>query len=234
MPITRRTLLLAAAGLVAGCTPHQRGLRPGPRWPEQVSAPHSPGRQPDFASQPDRNPDHASSQTASDLGAIPRSRWTRHHARPNHVNAMNGVNRITIHHEGWKTVYFTDYQKTTQRLERIRHSHVNNHGWGDIGYHFVIDRAGRVWEARDLKYQGAHVSDNNPHNIGVMMLGNFQKQYPSQQQLNALKSFVQKLMNRYHVPAYPIHPHRELGQTSCPGQYLQPEVQSYRRNGTWS
>ena len=234
MAMMRRLVLLMLVGVIGGCTPHQGGMRPGPRWPSEVSVPNGPGREPTYgntasgsvASRGDHETDGA-----GPLGVIPRQQWTQHRARPGSVNAMNGINRITVHHEGWEQVYYTGYAKTAQRLERIRHSHVNNHGWGDIGYHFVVDRAGRVWEARDLRYQGAHVSDHNKHNVGVMVLGNFQEQYPSQEQLRGLQQFLGKLMRRYNVAASRVYTHRELGQTSCPGQHLQPKLDAWRRNG---
>jgi hypothetical protein len=230
MTLHRRTILLTGISLLAGCASPQAGSRPGPRWPSTVSRPSGPGREPDW-SPSDRPSQPTPSGPADALGVIARSRWTRHGARSGHVNPMGGINRITVHHEGWKPVYFTSHQKTAARLERIRNSHVNHHGWGDIGYHFIVDRAGRIWEARDLRYQGAHVSDHNEHNIGVMVLGNFEKQYPSREQLGALVPFLQKLMNRYNVPVHQVHTHRELGSTSCPGRHLQPRMVAYRQNG---
>jgi len=239
----RPLLLLAGLGLIVSCTPGP-GLddRPGPNWPDHVSRPRGAGHAPEFdapspspsqsetptATSPPR-PDQATDRT--ELGYIPRSRWTSHRARRAHVNRMGYINRVTVHHEGWKTVYFTSWRRTVQRLREIRDSHVNGNGWGDVGYHFIIDRAGRVWQARKLKYQGAHVSDHNQHNIGVMLLGNFKEQYPSQEQINTLASVLGKLKDRYNIPDSNVHTHRELGETACPGRYLQSEVDQYRRTG---
>ena len=30
----------------------------------------------------------------------------------------------------------------------------------DVGYHYAVDRAGRVWECRPLTWQGAHVRNH--------------------------------------------------------------------------
>jgi hypothetical protein len=228
-------MVLGGLALLAGCaTRPSLSNRPGPSWPESVSRPRPPGAPAEPGSpapgQPtDPPPEPGTGQSAVD--AIARHRWTQHEARPGQVNAMGAIRQITVHHEGWKPVYFTSWGETVQRLRRIRQSHVNHHGWGDIGYHFVIDRAGRVWEARSLQYQGAHVKDHNPHNIGVMVLGNFQRQYPSEEQVQALGSFLEKLMQRYDIPRREVNTHRELGETACPGRYLQPEVTRFRRNG---
>jgi N-acetyl-anhydromuramyl-L-alanine amidase AmpD len=144
---------------------------------------------------------------------------------------MKGINRITIHHEGHTPVWFTDELNTKARLEQVRNIHTRDRRWGDIGYHYIIDRAGRVIEGRPLAYQGAHVSKQNPHNVGVMLLGNFEKQSPSQAQLAAMQSTLRYLMAKYRVPVKRVYTHRELGPTVCPGRNLQPRVASLRTNG---
>jgi N-acetylmuramoyl-L-alanine amidase len=144
---------------------------------------------------------------------------------------MKGVSRITIHHEGHTPVWFTDERSTKARLEQVRSIHTRDRRWGDIGYHYIIDRAGRIIEGRSVAYQGAHVSKQNPHNIGVMLLGNFEKQSPSQAQLTALQSTLRHLMGRYKVPVNRVYTHRELGPTVCPGRNLQPRIASLRTSG---
>lgn len=232
MGLSRREMLLASLGLlIGGCTePPSLSSRPGAAWP-QLSAPSGGGvdyRPP--ASRPSR--DSASSPAGSSpLSALARSRWTRQSAVPSRVNPMNGVGRITVHHEGWHPVWFDDYASTKSRLETIRQSHVSHKGWGDIGYHFIIDRAGRVWEGRDLRYQGAHVSQNNEHNIGIMCLGNFDKQSPSPAQLRSLVNSLRTLMNACDVPLSRVYTHQELKPTACPGRHLQPRMVAIRHNG---
>ena len=95
--------------------------------------------------------------------------------------------------------YGTATGDVAARIEQIRKLH-RNRGWGDIGYHFVVDRAGRVWEARPIKYQGAHVKDYNFANIVVLVLGNFDEQLTTGAQLKALRRHLHALMRRYRVP----------------------------------
>ena len=144
---------------------------------------------------------------------------------------MGRITRITVHHEGWTLFNTTSYKSTAARLATIRNSHVNAKGWGDIGYHYIIDRAGRVWEGRPSQYQGAHVRNNNPNNLGVMLLGNFDKQYPSTAQLAALQTTLTALRHHYNVPVSRIYTHRELTTTRCPGKYLQPRIAALRSAG---
>ena len=159
---------------------------------------------------------------------ISRSTWTSAGPDLSDINPMNGVNRITVHHEGMPDpVYFTDYNTCRARMELIRSSH-RRRGWSDIGYHYVVDRAGRLWEARSIAYQGAHVRDNNEHNVGVMCMGNFDIQQPSEAQLRTLARTVQQIRQYYRVSESRIYTHQEINPTACPGRNMQPRVVAMR------
>ena len=96
-----------------------------------------------------------------------------------------------------------------------------------------MDRAGRVWEARPLVYQGAHVKDHNPGNIGVVVLGNFEVQAPTEAQLVSVRNHLSALMRAYGLPASRVHTHQEWegAATACPGERLQHYLDRLRRSG---
>ncbi|MHC4977373.1 MAG: peptidoglycan recognition protein family protein [Planctomycetota bacterium] len=129
--------------------------------------------------------------------------------------------RITIHHDGMPPVSLASITQNRERVRQIRNLHVNNNGWGDIGYHYIVDRNGTIWEGRPLSWQGAHVAHQNPGNIGVLCLGNFEIETPSSTQFGTLSSFVVALANHHRVPLYNISTHQELASTLCPGRSLQ-------------
>lgn len=106
------------------------------------------------------------------------------------------------------------------RLESIRRSHVNK-GWADIGYHYIIDPAGRVWQGRPISLQGAHVKDENPGNIGIMVMGNFDSQSPTPAALTTLDQFIAFQLRQYSLPVRRVYTHQELKPTACPGRSLQ-------------
>ena len=162
---------------------------------------------------------------------IPRSAWVKSSTNTNRVDAMKGINRITLHHEGWEVVNFTDTGTTMSRLQHIQRFHMKERGWGDVGYHYIIDRAGRVWEARPIIYQGAHVADMNEHNVGIMLLGNFEKQTPSNIQMASAQMMTASIMGKYNVPVHRVYTHQELKPTQCPGRYLQPRLVAMRQSG---
>jgi N-acetyl-anhydromuramyl-L-alanine amidase AmpD len=109
-------------------------------------------------------------------------------------------------------------------------------GHKDIAYHYVIDPAGRVWAARDIKYLGKHVRDwkgvdNRTGNVGVMLLGNFELQRPTAAQVTATQKFVMDLQKKHRVPKQKsvagvrskevgVFMHCELSPTECPGDNM--------------
>ncbi|WP_428386750.1 peptidoglycan recognition protein family protein [Mucisphaera sp.] len=165
-------------------------------------------------------------------GVVGRSSWTDSGPIQGRVRAMSGIRRVTVHHEGWTPVYFEDASSTRDRLQQILKVHVKDRGWGDIGYHFVVDRAGRVWEARPLVYQGAHAGPNgaNEHNVGVLVLGNFDRQRPSDRQFAGLVQTLRWLGARYRVGVGGIYTHQELNPTACPGKVLQAQMDALRKH----
>jgi len=55
--------------------------------------------------------------------------------------------------------------------ETIRDWHVDDNGWDDIGYHYVITRNGEIEPGRPVGIAGAHVRGHNDHTIGVCLIG---------------------------------------------------------------
>ena len=97
-----------------------------------------------------------------------------------------------------------------------------------MGYHFVIDSVGRIWEARSLAYEGAHTSGQNEGNIGLMLLGNFEEQVPPAAQLQSLEHAVNRLRDRFRIKQHRVYGHRDLAQSLCPGKALYPLIKDLR------
>ena len=56
-------------------------------------------------------------------------------------------------------------------VEWIRNIHVNEKGWDDIGYHYVIPPDGIVIPARSVYRAGAHAFGYNRNSIGICLIG---------------------------------------------------------------
>ena len=265
MTITRRELLLAALGagstaFLAGCVTQPPNNaesipdRPGP-WDDKrrlaVNNGATTGPVPGPTAGPGTGippPGTALPQKTTagmlhiaGISIFPRSAWTTVLGPINNKHdPMNGIKHITVHHEGWPDhpVTFEDQATTIERIESVRRAHTNKdpkHGWSDIGYHFIIDRAGRIWEGRNLDLQGAHVEDCNPHNLGIMCLGNFEEQHPSSAQLASLAAALKAFKAHYQVPMSEILTHQEwcnqrhlTHSTDCPGRNLQAQMARIR------
>src|SRR5207247_3019582 len=79
--------------------------------------------------------------------------------------------------------------------------HVKSNGWNDIGYNFLVDRFGTVYEGRyggmDLPVIGAHTLGFNSVSTGVSLMGTFTAASPSPAMLSPL---AHVLASRPHVP----------------------------------
>lgn len=178
----------------------------------------------------------ATSATSQMSGIISRSDWAKGNPIPANMNRMQPVKRITIHHDGMTPFTSTSRSSSAARLEQIRRAHLSRgpQKWGDIGYHFAIDPAGRVWECRPLQWQGAHVKNQNPGNLGILVMGNYDEQRLTIVQQEAVKTFVSKSMRTWNVSPRNLHTHQELAATACPGRSLQAFMVTARSNGTLS
>lgn len=59
----------------------------------------------------------------------------------------------------------------TQTPRQIQNFHMDGRGWADVGYNFLVDRRGNVYEGRGWLTVGAHASPYNTSHIGVCFIG---------------------------------------------------------------
>ena len=167
------------------------------------------------------------------LDIIRRSSWGA--AAPVAARLTRGstsYSRITVHHagEGPGTTLSPRGSRsaTADALRRIQSFHVKERGWGDVGYHFLIDPAGRIYEGRSLAFQGAHAGgDNNVGNIGVCLPGNFQNLRPPPVATAALRRLLDRLRAQHTIPRTRVYPHDRFTTTDCPGRRLKTWLRSY-------
>ncbi|MBL9121030.1 MAG: N-acetylmuramoyl-L-alanine amidase [Phycisphaerae bacterium] len=241
--VARRSFLAASAFLLAGCASSgsltadatgggSRSELPDGAWPGGRYDDPPTSRTPTAPKRSTSQPKQVAKEPIPTDGVIPRSRWAKAGPDVGDINPMLPVKSLTIHHEGWEPFVASDVEETADRIEHVRIAHRNAKGGGyaDIGYHYIIDREGRVWEGRSLRYQGAHVKYHNEGNIGIMCLGNFEEQTPTQRQLAGLSRQVRAVMAKHKIPIRRVYTHREWkdAQTLCPGRSLQAWVTKSR------
>jgi hypothetical protein len=168
---------------------------------------------------------------------LPRSSWGNRKAIPRKMELMGNPTRITIHHTAMDAPQTP--KEATHQIRLIQRNQIQKNRWGDIGYHFLIDPWGRVFEGRKLKYQGAHAGDGetNKHNLGICLLGNFQSgeagaSHPTQAQLKSMRALVQVLTDTFHISPSQVFSHQQIRPTatSCPGTWLLPEVRRLKKD----
>lgn len=165
------------------------------------------------------------------LRVIPRGSWGASPVRHN-VDKMGEISRITVHHTGGATFWGRSSAESARHIRNIQRVHQNVKHWADIGYHYIIDRMGRVWQGRPIYYQGAHArGGRNRGNIGVVVLGNYLHQEMTMTQYRVLRELLAALCSRYHVHPNSIYTHAEIcdGTTDCPGPAISQAVQTIRR-----
>lgn len=147
---------------------------------------------------------------------------------------------VTVHHEGSTPFLAEDERATIGAIRSIQRDHQDRQGWVDIAYHLVVDRAGRVWEARPLRWIGAHAGTlgTNRSNIGILVLGNFDEQELPEAQRAALLDLIERIRERWSLDRAAVRTHNEVrasageGGTSCPGKNLQRAIEDYRSSAS--
>jgi LysM repeat protein len=164
---------------------------------------------------------------------VPRSQWTRQPVVVSRTTPMGGTpTRITVHHSGDKDDVNADSVSWLRQVD-LNHIKGINHPepWACIGYHYIIDPSGRVYEGRPLQYQGAHAGNNavNRLNIGICLMGNFDVQRVPPAQRTALLSTLDRLCLQYGISRAAVFGHKKFKVTECPGRFLSQIIDAYTR-----
>jgi N-acetylmuramoyl-L-alanine amidase len=113
-------------------------------------------------------------------------------------------------------------KRTSEKVREIKRWHVQDRGWSDIGYHFLIDRDGTVAKGRDIARDGAHVQGKNKGTIGISLFGGhgsaetdkFSQHFTPQQDA-ALRKLIGDLHGSYGK--VPVTGHNQYAAKACPG-----------------
>ena len=99
-----------------------------------------------------------------------------------------------------------------------------NNGWKGVGYNFLIDMSGNVYEGRGLDYLGSHCPSRNADGYGVYVAVGA-KQHPSTRAYEALTETYEWLCRTVGRPLT-VGCHSDYYNTDCPGPVLTPWVKS--------
>lgn len=173
----------------------------------------------------------------SAIVVLPRSGWATD-SYP--IGTRLQTRGIVLHHTATPNVSpLTGEAEQARAYELVRgiwRYHVQNNGWKDIGYHFVVARSGLIIEARRgsslvLKdgrlVTGSHCPTKNTTHVGICLEGNYQiaQDVPSV----LWESLVRLIAYLSYVAGFSLDRsavllHREVRQTLCPGDLIAQKV----------
>ncbi len=151
-------------------------------------------------------------------------------------------NKIIIHHTANDntSMILTGWTGAAiEEMQAIYKYHTLTKWRWDIGYNFVIDPFGNIYEGRawGAGVVGAHASRNNTPSVGISLMGNFNINVPTDAALKSLVNLTTALAKKYHIDPkstvmyfkksneipylkaytnYAVAWHEDAGVTSCP------------------
>jgi hypothetical protein len=156
--------------------------------------------------------------------------------------------------KSWKSIVLHHSATETGSIESIHAEHVlrkdaDGRPWLGIGYHFVIGNGRGMpdGETRSTfrwhdQIAGAHAGERN-HNengIGICLVGDFNREPPTEAQQAALSELLKALQTQFGIADAGVMRHSAIKPTACPGKLFdngetpkasRTKVQSNRRNG---
>ncbi len=147
------------------------------------------------------------------------------------------IEKVVIHH----TVTGDPDPRPTATIRAIYQYHAVARGWGDIGYNYLIDPGGAIYEGRHggPGVVGGHTAGYNAGSMGVAMLGTYDTHTVSAAARHALGALIRAKAGdldplgrgpfRDREGIWNIGGHRALTQTECPGDSFYPTLNNLRR-----
>jgi hypothetical protein len=165
---------------------------------------------------------------------ISRAEWGAHPPKYEYRDQPY-FDKLTLHHAaGWAARSLEEGKKQVLAIQEF---HQEGRGWNDIGYHFVVDMAGNIYQGRPETVVGAHVGGANTGNTGVCILGCYHPPEPNfscndqmtPETKRALVHLYAWICDTYGVDPKVLLGHRDyFGTTSCPGDNVEPLIPPMR------
>ena len=155
------------------------------------------------------------------------------------------VKAAVIHHTAGSNSYTA--AQSASIVRGIYAYHVQGNGWCDIGYNFLVDKYGQIFEGRfggiRLPVHGAHATLWNTDTVGVSFMMNSSTMDATPASMNSAEALLAwKLGNNYRTPdgwttlvgaSIPVmFGHRDVMSTDCPGTNLYSRIQELRNAST--
>lgn len=151
------------------------------------------------------------------MDIISRSEWGARPPRSRLVTTWAQRTEFVVHHtEG----------PIDQTVRSIQNFHMDDpdHGWSDIGYNFLVDDQGRIYEGRGWLVIGAQAHSHNTSGIGVAYIGQNKPSVAAKASIRALYDYACSKAGRTLLKRG--HGQLSGNSTDCPGSVLLAWVKS--------
>ena len=128
--------------------------------------------------------------------------WNHYLIYPDYYN--HHKNKIIIHHTAVNYDPSWTINDVKKQIQDIYKYHTINRDFGDIGYNFLIDQMGNIYEWR-AGWEWAvwmHASSNNVSSIWISLMWNFENDTPTVEQMEALVNLTTAVAKYYHIDPY--------------------------------
>ncbi|MBI4656306.1 MAG: N-acetylmuramoyl-L-alanine amidase [Elusimicrobia bacterium] len=152
-------------------------------------------------------------------GIIVRGQWGA--SPPTQPYTPHTPRMLTLHHTAGR--YPLNPEESFDEVQFIQDYHQNARGWIDIGYHFLIDPYGNIFEGRPVNVVGAHAKWKNTNNAGISVMGNYhppESDTPTVKTFDAIVNLGRYVSETYEIRVSSFFGHRDLNATDCPGDGL--------------
>ncbi|KAG5676718.1 hypothetical protein PVAND_006530 [Polypedilum vanderplanki] len=116
-------------------------------------------------------------------------------------------------------------------MKNIQRNHMGNNGWIDFAFNFAVGANGLIFECRGFDFVGAHFSALNSRSIGILAIGEFNEDEPSQEMLDTLEKFLEDAAKLGKLSEdFKIHGRQDFG-SSGPGENIMKHIREWCRYG---
>lgn len=141
--------------------------------------------------------------------------------------SSNKPNYIVVHH-----TYQPRSNSTGKTVvANIEKFHIIQKSFHSIGYHYIIDSNGTVYEGRKERHNGAHCVGLNQISLGICVIGNYDegRDILTPKAETALFDLLTDIRSRYrNITLTDIKGHRDFSDKSCPGDTLYQKLLQYK------
>ncbi len=139
------------------------------------------------------------------------------------------ITHVTLHHTGDSRPLLPG-DDPVLRLRGLQSWGASDRNWWDVPYHFLMDLDGRIYEGRDYHFMGETNTTYDPSgHFLISIIGNYERQEPTQAQLESIADLMAWALKEYHLPVDSIGGHYNYADTGCPGKNLR----KYLEDGTF-